>query len=495
MIGIVESRADDASERICEQLRRIGEFEERTDTDLPEAAGGGTVYRSEAFELRSFDDLHLELDDVAETFDDPAFLVFASRHAGDTGPLLSAHVTGNFGDAEYGGANRSLARAPPNALAAVVDRLAVHAPEAYDVSLECTHHGPTEVGAPSMFVELGSGPDEWTDDAGAAAVARAILDLAETPADGPIIDAPAEGAGAGTHCRHVVGFGGGHYAPRFTRIARETDWAVGHVAANWSLDELGAPSANADVIQAAFEQSRATHAVVEGNHPRLTTAIEDLGHRVVSETWVQETTGVSLPIVEELEERLCSVDDGLRFGAPARENGETAGDASGTAADARRTAPEATSTGQPSNVLDDAKMVELPSELLEAATNVDREATMTVLSETALAFETTEGGTRPGDRGCFPGEGISESVVEGLATILRERYDSLTVEADRIVAEETAFDPALASEAGVPEGPAFGKLSAGETVEVDGQTVEPTDVHEQREVAFELSSRTGADDE
>ena len=479
MIGIVESRADEASEHICEQLRRLGEFTEQTDTDLPDAAGGGTVYRSEAFELRSFDDLHLELDAVAESFDDPAFLIFASRHAGDTGPLLSAHVTGNFGDAEYGGADRSLARAPPNALAAVVEGLAVHAPEAYDVSLECTHHGPTEVGAPSMFVELGSGPDEWTDDAGAAAVARAILDLAETAADGPAIDGATDRADAGAHCRHVVGFGGGHYAPRFTRIARETDWAVGHVAANWSLEELGAPAANTDVVQAAFEQSRATHAVVEGPHPGLTTAIEDLGHRVVSETWVQETTGVPLPLVEALEERLCPVDEGLRFGAPARECGETAGDA--------------TSADQPTNVLDDATVVALPSELLEAATNVAREATMAVLAETALAFETTEGGTRPGELACFPGGELPETVIERLAAILRERYDSLSVEADRIVAEETAFDPALASDAGVPEGPAFGKLSAGEAVEVDGRTVEPAEVHERREILFEIPTESAGE--
>ncbi|MCF2242036.1 D-tyrosyl-tRNA(Tyr) deacylase, partial [Halobacterium salinarum] len=70
-------------------------------------------------------------------------VVVVSRHSGDTGPLLSAHYTGNFGAAEYGGADRSVAPACPNAHHAVVDSLRSYAPEDYDVAMECTHHGPT----------------------------------------------------------------------------------------------------------------------------------------------------------------------------------------------------------------------------------------------------------------------------------------------------------------------------------------------------------------
>ena len=461
MIGIVESRADEVSEHICEHLRRLGEFEERTDSERPDAEGGGTVWRSDAFELRRFDALHLELDGVADAFDDPELLVFASRHSGDTGPLLSAHPTGNFGDAEYGGQGRSLARAPPNALASVVDSLAEHAPEGYDVSLECTHHGPTDVGAPSMFVEHGSGPEEWADSAGAEAVARAILDLADVPADAPLENEIR---------RHIVGFGGGHYAPRFTRIARETDWAVGHVAADWSLEELGSPAANRDVVEQAFSESAADCAVVEGDHPALEAAIEDLGHRIVGETWLRETAGVPLALVEAAEERLDGVEDGLRFGEPAV-------DRSGDQAD------------------DGLLPIEFPPDLLDAAAGIDREATMAAIDEACVAYETTEGGNRPGDRALVAGDtdgdglpdhGVPQHLIGRLAAILRERFDSITVDADRIVAEETAFDPALAIDAGVPEGPAFGKLSAGQSVEVDGETVAPEDVHERRQVVFDL---------
>jgi D-aminoacyl-tRNA deacylase len=502
VIGIVESRADEASEHVCEHLRRLGDFEERTDDDRPDADGGGTVWRSDEFELRSFDDLHIYLEDPAAAFDDPELLVFASRHSGDTGPLLSAHPTGNFGDAEFGGEARSLARAPPNALATVLDALAEHAPPAYDVGMECTHHGPTEIEPPSMFVELGSGPEEWADDAGAEALARAILDLEGVPADAAAeaADAAPEAAAATSEAtdppahagrrRHLVGFGGGHYAPRFTRIARETDWAVGHVAADWSLEELGDPAANRDVVAQVFEASVAGVAVIEGDRPDLVAAIEALGFRVASETWVRETGGVSLALVEVAEERLGTVEEGLRFGAPAGTLGDSMaalGDSMAALGDPAA-APGSHGGADAGVDPDDLSTLAHPSDLLDAAAGIDREATMAAIDETCVAYLTAEGGTRPGERALVADDGVPDQLVGRLAAILRERFDSIAVEADRIVAEETAFDPTLAAEAGVPEGPAFGKLSSGEPVEVDGTTVAPEDVHERRRVAFDLPS-------
>jgi D-aminoacyl-tRNA deacylase len=347
----------------------------------------------------------------------------------------------------------------------VLDALAEHAPASYDVGMECTHHGPTEIEVPSMFVELGSGPEEWADDAGAEAVAHAILDLAGVSADAPA-EAP-DGADSDGRRRHLVGFGGGHYAPRFTRIARETDWAVGHVAADWSLEELGAPDENRDVVAQIFEQSAADVAVVEGDRPDLGATIEALGFRVESESWVRETDGASLALVDAAEDRLGTVADGLRFGAPAARLGST--DEAGTAV-----APRALSS------------LSLPADLLDAAAGIDREGTMAAIDETCVAYQTTEGGNRPGERALVADAEVSGQLLDRLAAILRERFDSIAVEADGIVAEETAFDPSLAAAAGVPEGPAFGKLSSGVAVEIDGTTVEPEDVHERRRVTFDL---------
>ena len=243
MLAIVVSRADSASVHIGDHLRDLADWREHSDGSRPEGDGGGTVYRlpsdaddstngdgpaaDPAVELREFADLHLDLVDVADAFGrvdadsdrvQPDLLVFASRHAGETDELLTAHHTGNFGPADYGGEPGAFARACPNAQRRVLAALREHAPPDYEVGMECTHHGPTDVGAPSMFVEVGSAEEQWEDPAAARAVANAILDL-----QGVAADAPAEngdGAGDGTR-RQVVGFGGRLDSARFRYVLAE----------------------------------------------------------------------------------------------------------------------------------------------------------------------------------------------------------------------------------------------------------------------------------
>src|SRR5699024_11344954 len=55
----------------------------------------------------------------------------------------------------------------------------------------------------------------------------------------------------------------------------------------------------------------------------LRRVIDALGHRVVSETWLRETTDVSLELVARAEAELGNVDDGIRFGEPARTGTES----------------------------------------------------------------------------------------------------------------------------------------------------------------------------
>lgn len=464
MIGLVVSRADDASVAIGEQLRALVDWEARTDDDRSDADGGGTYYRHGDFELRTFEGWHLELSGVADAFSaEPAFVAFLSRHAGETGPLLTAHFTGNFGPAEFGGEPGELARACPNVQREVLQAFDRHAPDGYDVGIECTHHGPTDVGAPSLFVELGSSEAEWEDPAGAEAVARSVLELS-----GVAADARAGGAAGATDTadrsdrRHVVGFGGGHYAPQFERILRETDWRVGHVAADWVRQSMGAPEANAEVVERAFAQSAATRALLTGDDPDLESVIEDLGHRVVDETWLRVTSGVDLALVDALEgtDALSSIDEGLRFGAPA-------GGADPAAASAFTIVP-------------------LPDDLLAEASGVDRDETFEAVAESVLAFETVEGGTKPRGRAAVVDPDSLDALVDAVCSVLEAKYDAVAREGDRVVATRERFDPAAAAEAGVPEGPAFGRLSAGEAVEVDGREVAPEEVRTSETVTFPL---------
>jgi D-aminoacyl-tRNA deacylase len=441
MLAIVVSRADSASEHIGDHLLDLVEWTEHEDDRRADAEGGGTYYRTDDAELRTFDDLHLHLDGAAAAFDDPELLVFASRHSGETGPLLTAHATGNFGPAEYGGGEGSLARAAPNALWAVRRAFAEHAPDGYDVGIECTHHGPSTVGRPSLFVELGSGEEEWADPAGAEAVARSILELRGV---------------APTDYRTVVGFGGGHYAPRFDRVLAETDWRVGHVAADWALEAMGDPREAKAVIGRAFAMSGTEFALVDGDHPGLEAVIDELGFETVSETWLRETTAVPLAFVERVERELSGIDAGLRLGALAEGyDGEFA-------------------------------TADLPEELLEEANGIDRDAVTGAVDGRALAYDTVEGGTVVAGPVALADAADRRRIAGALAAVLESKYGTVEVREEEVFAAREAFDPELARAAGVEEGPAFGHLSGGEPVEVGGETVEPDDVRSARERRFPL---------
>ena len=436
MLGIVVSRADAASVHVGERLRALADWTERTDADRPDADGGGTYWTTDGASLRAFDALHIHLEDPSAAFDDPALVAVASRHSGETGPLLTAHFTGNLGPAEFGGEPNALAMAAPRAASVALRALDVHAPPGYDVGLECTHHGPTGVDVPSLFVEVGSGEAQWDDPEAATAVARALLALrGVTPVDE----------------RTLAGFGGGHYAPRFTRIVRETDWAVGHVAADWGLRAMG--EADPALLRQVLERSGAERAVLDGDRPALAERIASLGYRVVSETWVRETDGVPLALVAEAEGALSTVDEGLRFGDPAL--GEDA----------------------PTTF----EVVEPSSDLLADAAGVDADGVRAAVASSALAYETEEAGNRVSGRLAVPDAAAWDRVEAALVDLLRERYASVAVEADAIVVSERAFDPGRARALGVEDGPAFGRLASGEAVTVGDRTVEPSAVHVTRE--------------
>lgn len=89
----------------------------------------------------------------------------------------------------------------------------------YRVSLEATHHGPTELDVPVWFVEIGSSEAQWKDDEAGEAAAEAVWASLSPSAKG----------------KAAVGFGGGHYSPKHTELCVETNYAVGHIFPKYSF--------------------------------------------------------------------------------------------------------------------------------------------------------------------------------------------------------------------------------------------------------------------
>jgi D-aminoacyl-tRNA deacylase len=155
----------------------------------------------------------------------PSLLVFLSRHKSMSGtPTLSVHTPGNFGKADLGGLPRTVSVSPASAMKEALKAMKTAQEETgleYEVSYECTHHGPS-LDIPTMFVELGSSEKQWLDSEAAEAVARGAL----------------AAASAETGRSAVLGIGGPHYNMKFTRKALETETAFGHIVPKYAVSEL-----------------------------------------------------------------------------------------------------------------------------------------------------------------------------------------------------------------------------------------------------------------
>ncbi len=174
------------------------------------------------------DVIHFDfLDQVLKDVD--AYIVL-SRHSSASGePTLSLHHPGNpTAKAEHGGRPRELAVAYPSlakTLFTVYREAAARRNllSEYRFTLEATHHGPTSLLKPIVFVEIGSTPDRWRDERAQEALAEAVVEALRR---GP------------SRCKPAVGVGDTHYPRSHTRLMLETDMCYGHILAKYVLNEI-----------------------------------------------------------------------------------------------------------------------------------------------------------------------------------------------------------------------------------------------------------------
>lgn len=227
---IVASKRDIAAQNIAKELVRTRRFQP--------ISGSPNLLQQSSVLLK-----HVESDGIfteeLSLKEKIEAVIFASRHKSERGePTLTVHWTGNpTSRADAGGKPRTLSFTDPPRLRAALlalDEARQHLRLHYAVSLEATHHGPTELGVPTLFVEVGSTEKEWNDPLAASAASEAIWEAATAPIPG----IPA------------VGFGGGHYCNKQVASLRHGGYAFSHILSKYFFDEY-----DERIVLMAFERT------------------------------------------------------------------------------------------------------------------------------------------------------------------------------------------------------------------------------------------------
>lgn len=172
--------------------------------------------------------------EVPTDFDTDCLMVLSTHKSKNPGRMLTAHLPGNWDNAEMGGSPRTLNIAPASVLKIMLQELDKEARKiGWETSLEADHHGPT-CKLPILFVEIGSGEREWADKTAADAVARAITAVMKRE----------------ERFETFFGVGGGHYPKAFTKLTLQGELAVGHILPKYLIDTL-----DEDMFRQAIERS------------------------------------------------------------------------------------------------------------------------------------------------------------------------------------------------------------------------------------------------
>lgn len=415
-VALVSSRQDPAGTNIRHHL--LGLLEERAGT-LPQT---GRTYEFIETDGRL---IHAEGIDAGS---DAAMTIFLSRHASvNPVPVLTVHVTGNFGNAELGGTPRTLAPAAPAMMHATLRSLARHCPEGYRVSYEVTHHGPTAVARPSFFVEIGSTVKEWADPAAGLAVARSVLSAV------PQEPVP------------LIGFGGTHYAVRETEIALTSRGAFGHIAHTREAGALDEP-----MVRSMMEKSGAVAAFIDRKAldrkvlNRLSGMLDTLGIPRLSESEILSMGHLPWDTYDAVREMAQRESFGARCYVHDLQG-------SGTLCTVRVDPvllSEAARSNEPGLIrdLDGLAVVHLftrENRLLPVFITYEKDSPQIINDLNTLCVK-----------------------------IIRSKEITAT-EKDQLIIRRVRFDPLKARELGIMPGPHFRQLAEGRQVEINGRLITP----------------------
>jgi len=185
----------------------------------------GDIFRGKYYDLIIISTPAISADWLEEKYDYDGF-VFLSKHAAKSGALaLTCHSTGNFSESKFGGNSRQVAVPHPNLQKVYLQTLQKNQSQfsEFQITIEATHHGPTALTKPTIFIEIGTTEAQWTN----VSLCHSVAKLVHHVFSNVIPEHPV-----------ALCFGGTHYSSKFTSELLEGKYALGTVIPKHALDNL-----------------------------------------------------------------------------------------------------------------------------------------------------------------------------------------------------------------------------------------------------------------
>jgi D-aminoacyl-tRNA deacylase len=156
-------------------------------------------------------------------------VIFLSKHASKSKtPTLTSHSTGNFSDIVLlGGKPREIGNTFPSFQKVYMKKIYKRRNELsnYDLIIEATHHGPTSLINPILFIEIGSSEIEWIDKSTASIVCKSVLESIKD----------IENYRQNNNTTIGIGIGGNHYPQKYNELILFSSVAFGTIISKYNL--------------------------------------------------------------------------------------------------------------------------------------------------------------------------------------------------------------------------------------------------------------------
>jgi D-aminoacyl-tRNA deacylase len=430
-----------------------------------------SVYENQEMRILEIEGHHIYEDRIDEKMKssgyDTDLIVVASKHkSGDGRSVLTAHFTGNPDKADFGGRPKELSVAAPHMLRLILRNMKTFSDKVdYEVNMESTHHGPTDLKTPMVYAEIGSSEKQWNDSEAGNIASKVIINAVKE------FTSREE---CGEYIPVAVGFGGGHYASRQTELILDSEVTFGHNFPDYQLAFV-----DKKMIIQAFEKSCADFAYFDKKsmsakeRERLSALMNELHYIILRESDIREIGKIPWNIFMNIKNKCNELCPDGKFRA--------------TEMFISQIEKSRQETEKPDGEI---VLCSINEELFQESVKASRKRTEEILACCAPIYMERNNGTLSNT---ILGIGedtksAMQNVTNECIKILKEHYEIKYIPDDNILCIiSEKFDPKAAKELDIPPGPMLGELAKGNLVVLEGKTITPEMVHKRKIKRIRLS--------